>query len=139
MHCRDFHGKFCEYNNFAIRPKYILQDLCCIKLNNLLNPNAMTQKQLIISLIQQDLKHSQLVLGLDKLGLDASDNHCLELLDIIAELMKVPEGETEHMWSKTYVSLMAKAVQFDVEDASATLRAYAEECYGELRRVGVSF
>ncbi len=96
----------------------------------------MTQKQLIISLIQQDLKHSQLVLGLDQLGLDASDNHCLELLDIIAELMKVPEGEMEIVWEKKYVSLMAEAGQFDAKDTRATLRAYAEECYGELRRVG---
>ena len=95
----------------------------------------MTRKQLIISLIQQDLKHSQLVLGLDQLGLDASDHHCPELLDIIAELMKVPEGETERIWGKTYVSLMAKAVQFDAKDTRASLRAYAEECYGELRRV----
>ncbi len=94
----------------------------------------MTRKQLIISLIQQDLKHSQLVLGLDQLGLDASDNHCLELLDIIADLMKVPEGEIEIAWGKKYVSLMAEAVHVDVADGSGRLRGYAEECYGELRR-----
>ncbi len=33
----------------------------------------MTQKDLIISLLQQDLKHSQLVMGLDRLGLEASE------------------------------------------------------------------
>ena len=95
----------------------------------------MTRKQLIISLIQQDLKHSQLVLGLDQLGLNASDHHCLELLDIIAELMKVPEGETERIWGKTYVSLMAKAVQLDAKDGSGRLRGYAESCYKDLKAV----
>ena len=95
----------------------------------------MTRKQLIISLIQQDLKHSQLVTGLDQLGLDASNKHCLELLDIIANLMQVPEGYSEIIWGKMYVSLMAETVHFDIEDTSIKLRPYAETCYKELRGV----
>ena len=58
----------------------------------------MSDKELIINLIQQDLKHSQLVLGLDELGMEASDKHCLEILDIVANLMKVPEGNVEYDW-----------------------------------------
>jgi len=56
----------------------------------------MSQKELIISLIQQDLKHSQLILGLDELGMDASDKHSLEILDVVANLMQVPDGEIEY-------------------------------------------
>ena len=52
----------------------------------------MESKKLIIALIQQDLKHSQLILGLDDLGLEASDKHSLEMFDIVANLMQVPEG-----------------------------------------------
>lgn len=95
----------------------------------------MTRKQLIISLIQQDLKHSQLVTGLDQLGLDASDKHCLHLLDIIAELMKVPEGHTEIVWGKMYVALMAETVHFDIKVTPENFRSYAETCYKELRAV----
>ena len=95
----------------------------------------MTQKELIIKLIQQDLKHSQLVYGLDQLGLNASDKHCLELLDIIACLMKVPEGQLEVVWGKKYVSLMTEAVHFDIEKTPRKLNAHAESCYKALRAV----
>lgn len=95
----------------------------------------MTRKKLIISLIQQDLKHSQLVTGLDQLGLDASNKHYLELLEIIADLMNVPEGHVEIVWGKMYVSLMAETEHFDIEDTSAKLRPYAESCYKELKAV----
>ena len=56
------------------------------------NSRIMSNKELIISLIQQDLKHSQLVLGLDELGMEASDKHCLDILDIVYNLMQVPSG-----------------------------------------------
>lgn len=60
----------------------------------------MSNKELIISLIQQDLKHSQLIVGLDRLGLEASERHCLQLLEVVAHLMRVPEGNTELDWGK---------------------------------------
>ena len=59
---------------------------------NKITPLTMSNKELIVSLIQQDLKHSQLVLGLDELGMEASDKHCLDILDIVYNLMKVPGG-----------------------------------------------
>jgi len=37
-----------------------------------------------------------LILGLDELDLEASDKHRLELLDIVANLMQVPDGEIEY-------------------------------------------
>jgi hypothetical protein len=98
----------------------------------------MSNKELIISLIQQDLKHSQLVSGLDNIGLEASEKHCLQLLDIIAELMKVPEGNLEFDWGRMYVSLMAESVHFDIDFTSDDLRPYAETCYAELTNVLVS-
>jgi hypothetical protein len=95
----------------------------------------MSNQELIISLIQQDLKHSQLVSGLDNLGLEASDRHCLELLDIIAELMGVPEGNAEFDWGRMYISLMAESVHFDIDYTSDDLRPYAEVCFVELMNV----
>jgi hypothetical protein len=42
----------------------------------------MKTKELVISLIQQDLKHTQLGAGLDNVGLEASDKHHLQILEI---------------------------------------------------------
>ena len=92
----------------------------------------MSDKELIISLLQQDLKHSQLISGLDQLGLDASNHHCLELLDIIADLMNVPKGNIEINWGKKYVSLMSETVKLDAKESAKHFRAYAEFCYDEL-------
>ena len=92
----------------------------------------MNQKELIISLIQQDLKHSQLVVGLDELGLEASDKHCLEILDLVAEIMEVPAGKVEYAWGSLYMTYMSECTGMEVEATSAAFRPYAEVCYEEL-------
>ena len=68
----------------------------------------MNTKSLIIRLIQEDLKHSQFILGLDNLGLKASETHHLELFEVVSELMKVPES-AEISWGKVYSNYMTKA------------------------------
>lgn len=95
----------------------------------------MSEKELIISLIQQDLKHCQLIVGLDELGLEASDKHCLGILDIVANLMRVPEGNVEFDWGRTYVTYMANCTVIDVEYTSDWMRPYAETCYDDLIQV----
>lgn len=95
----------------------------------------MSPKKLIIALIQQDLKHSQLVVGLDALGLEASEKHCLELLDIVADLMKVPKGIVEMDWGRVYITYMSECAGIEVESTTAALRPYAEYCYADLCEV----
>ncbi|MEX2568239.1 MAG: hypothetical protein WD431_19995 [Cyclobacteriaceae bacterium] len=51
----------------------------------------LTLDGLLIELILQDLKHNQLILGLDRLNLDAGYCHFLGILDLIKRLMGVPE------------------------------------------------
>ncbi|MEX0884628.1 MAG: hypothetical protein WDZ72_14255 [Cyclobacteriaceae bacterium] len=51
----------------------------------------MTLDELIIELILQELKHNQLVCGLERLNLDAGYSHYLGILDLIQRLMDVPE------------------------------------------------
>ena len=92
----------------------------------------MSNKELIISLIQEDLKHCQLIVGLDELGLQASDKHCLGILDIVANLMQVPKGNLQFDWGRTYITYMADCTGMDVEYTSASMRPYAEFCYDEL-------
>lgn len=95
----------------------------------------MSNKELIISLIQQDLKHSQLISGLDQLGLQASDRHWLELLDIISDLMNVPEGHMEFYWGRMYMSYMSESSNLDKELSSDRLQLKAETCYDDLTMV----
>ncbi len=95
----------------------------------------MSNKDLIISLIQQDLKHSQLVLGLDELGMDASNKHCLEILDIVANLMKVPDGEIEYDWCRLYVTYMQECKTVGVTHTTATMKPFAEACYNSLLEI----
>ena len=95
----------------------------------------MSEKELIISLIQQDLKHCQLIVGLDELGLQASDKHCLGILDIVANLMRVPEGNVEFDWGRTYLTYMSDCTGVDVEYTSDSMRPYAETCYDDLVEV----
>ncbi len=92
----------------------------------------MTYKELIIKLIQEDLKHCQLVVGLDQLGLEASNNHCLELLDIVADLMQVPAGNLEFDWGRVYLTYMSECTGLEVESTSESLRPFAECCYSDL-------
>lgn len=95
----------------------------------------MTQKDLIIALLCQDLKHSQFLLGLDDLGLSASDKHSLELFDIIAKLMHVPEGEAESNWARVYLTYMSESREVAIEHTSAPMLPFAVECFEDLREV----
>lgn len=92
----------------------------------------MQNKELIISLIQQDLKHSQLVLGLDELGMEASDKHCLDILDIVYNLMKVPGGHVEYDWCRLYVTFMQECKTVGVTHTTETMKPFAEACYNGL-------
>jgi hypothetical protein len=92
----------------------------------------MNNKELIINLIQQDLKYNQLLSGLERVGLYAEDLH-LNLLDIISELMNVPEGKADDAWSDIYVSFMQQAVEFEFSANKETLKPLAIACYGRLQ------
>ncbi|AFL86139.1 hypothetical protein Belba_3647 [Belliella baltica DSM 15883] len=53
----------------------------------------MEKEELIIKLIQQDFKHLQLLLGIQKLGFDNDSNHFLGILDIVISLLGIEEKE----------------------------------------------
>ncbi|MFT6501051.1 MAG: hypothetical protein ACJASQ_001161 [Crocinitomicaceae bacterium] len=78
------------------------------------------------------MKHCQLIVGLDELGLEASNKHCLE---IVADLMRVPEGNVEFDWGRGYVTSMAECSGLDVEQTSGSMRPYTETCYADLVEV----
>ena len=95
----------------------------------------MESKELIINLIQQDLKHSQSILGLDDLGLEASDKHSLEMFDIVADLMQVPEGQLESKWVNVYLAYMSECREVEIQHMTTPVKPYAISCYDELREI----
>jgi hypothetical protein len=92
----------------------------------------MKQKTLHIKLIHQDLKHSQLVYGLEKIDLAGSDVHLLALLEIVAELMQVPPGKVDEDWGDLYTELMKGAIRFETTSKGEALQPYAKQCYAQL-------
>ena len=93
----------------------------------------MKNKDLIIDLIQQDLKHNQLIASLQKIGLEAREQHCLGILEIVAKLMKVPEGKVDDLWGAAYASFMGQVGCYDMDGNS--LRLLAEVCYRQLKTI----
>jgi hypothetical protein len=75
------------------------------------------QEDLIVSLIQQDLKHNQLTTGLRNVGLEP-DVHCLEIIEVVARLMGVEKDNVTDQWAETYFSFMDQAHQFKISDCN---------------------
>ncbi len=92
-------------------------------------------KNLIIKLIQQDLKHNQLVVGLQKIGLN-TDLHNLEIIDIVAHLMGIKE--ISNKWLITYVSFLEQSSKFEVSDSGKDLIPLAKACYKQLLHCSLS-
>jgi len=83
--------------------------------------------ELIIELIRHDLKHNQLIRGLDNLDLDAGHRHHLGIMDLVKRLMEVPE-HMENDFLDTYMSFMDRCLDYPVFSLGEELRELAEEC-----------
>lgn len=92
----------------------------------------MKNKELIINLIQQDLKYNQLLGGLEKIGFDSNGLHSLELLDLVSKLMRVSQQFSDR-WSEVYNKFMDEAIQLEMMHKTASLRPLAESCYKQLK------
>lgn len=73
----------------------------------------MSLDELIIDLILQDLKHNQLIQGLDRLNLDAGYCHYLSILDLIQKLMGVPDALMDD-FTVIYMSFMNRCLEFPI-------------------------
>lgn len=92
----------------------------------------MGNKQLIVRLIQQDLKHCQFLNELNRVGLGGNDKHDLALLDIIYDLMNVPQS-IEIDWGQVYAQYVHAAKKYPITEASDSLRPLAKKCYKHLK------
>ncbi len=92
----------------------------------------MCSKSLIITLIQQDLKHSQLTQTLCNIGLDHGGLYDLDLISLVVKLMQVPPQNLE-AFVEIYCSYLDRAAQWPISYNGKELLPVAEECYGQLQ------
>lgn len=94
----------------------------------------MKNKELLIDLIQQDLKHNQLIIGLDKIGLEGSEMHNLRILEMVSKLMKVPKPLQED-WTSAYMLCMEESVNYQITNRGESLENLAEVSYIKLKQL----
>lgn len=85
-------------------------------------------KEVIIQLIKQDLKHTQLLEGLKAAGFQ-SELHYLDLSTIVAQMMGMPGGEASDQWAEVYLSFLQQASAYSLTSTGENLDLLAEECY----------
>ncbi len=91
----------------------------------------MKNKQLILSLIKDDLINSKLVYGLIDVGLNA-ENYFLCLGETIFKLMGFEYNEAREIVFEQYIELSKKAVLIDITESHQPLDDLVLEIYEEL-------
>jgi hypothetical protein len=86
------------------------------------------KKQLILSLIKDDLINAKLLRGLNKVGLDA-DKYCLFLSGTIFDLMGYPNTERSDEIFSEYIKLTERSDGIDIRETPNTLDGLAHEIY----------
>ena len=86
----------------------------------------MASPAIIKALILEDLRHNQLLYGLEKLQINMDEHH-LCLLDVIAALLGVEEVSNE--LGAIYLGFMQSSVESKIKPLGKNLKPIAEECY----------
>ena len=87
-------------------------------------------KDLAIRLIQADLKHNQLISGLESLDFE-TNSYFLDLHKPVAELMWLGETASER-WFQIYDHYLQQAHKHPISGKPDSLLALATECYNML-------
>lgn len=88
----------------------------------------MNEKELLISLIKDDLINVRLVVGLDTVGLDSS-NYFLHLSQTIFRLMGFKEDKRDNKLYDKYIRWSKKVLKIDINQEYEKLDAMALEIY----------
>ena len=89
---------------------------------------AKKEKELIISLIKDDMINAKLVRGLNALGLDAG-NYFLHLSETIFSLIGFKDDEKSEGLYEEYLLLTKQAMPVDIAESDEPLDALALEIY----------
>ena len=93
----------------------------------------MSNEDIIISLIQMDMKHNQLVGSLEDIGLNGDGLFELGALEIISKLMEVQEGRIDDHFGTIYTGFLKEAANYTTTYRSELLWPLAELSYGQLK------
>ena len=89
---------------------------------------------LITRLIQQDLKHNQLLAGLEALGFTDNGLQHLGIHTLIEKLMEVPP-EAHNNWATVYFNFLERAQYYPLSPQGEALLPLAEDCYRQLQSI----
>lgn len=78
------------------------------------------ERDKIIRLIAEDIKHNSLLNGLNSIGLTDSDRHTLSIDLLVADILGYPKGKVPDMWLETYHQTM-----FDTSNNITPKEAYS--------------
>ena len=93
----------------------------------------MKNKDLIIQLIKQDLKHQKLLSGLEQVGLEDNNYYDLEIISIVQELMQIKSDDLSDTFTDVYYSFMREVINVEVTELDDKVPAIASQCYEMLR------
>ena len=90
--------------------------------------NYNKDKKIILSLIEDDLIHSKLVVGLLKLGLNP-EPYYLNLSETIFEILDLQNHSENELIFEQYVELSKKVELIDISISKSELQELADEIY----------
>ena len=80
------------------------------------------ERENIITLLEQDIKHNQLLNGLEEIGLTDNDKYTLSIDLLVADIMGYSEGNVPDKWLEIYHQTML-AVPFNIDIEEVNRRA----------------
>ncbi|MBN1118063.1 MAG: hypothetical protein JXA77_12705 [Bacteroidales bacterium] len=86
----------------------------------------------IIELIKEDMRFNQFIAALRKLGIEVYEFD-LDLMSIVAKLMKISYDAMTDSWMELYVTELSKSECLPIEPLGKNLYSLAEECYETLK------
>lgn len=96
---------------------------------NMENDKSISLEILIKELIIADLRHSQLIFGLEALQLSPMDYHFLNLYQLIADWMGFRSDEELDVFMEIYQSYMYKSTSVPVSQHGLNLKPMASQCF----------
>lgn len=89
----------------------------------------MKKKELIIQLIKQDLKHYQLVQGIERLGFQDERKNDLRIYETILSIIPIKDAAFEEHFTIAYEEYLTQASQLTIQQDMEALTPIAEKCY----------
>lgn len=80
------------------------------------------EKELIIKLIAQDMKHNQLINGLEEIGLSDNENYTLDIVLVVLSLMeKHPTDDNLDIYHSTMLGISHTLTPKEIHREAQTL------------------